>query len=115
MTQNNLELMRTLDDSWNAQDWGTFEKHRGLQLRLHVAIESTALYSVDMERLEFCRDALRLSYLDWGGNDRVLIALHAHVYGGVDLCTTRCSIGSRMASCGTRPTRSRRLGSRVEL
>ena len=26
MTQNNLELMRTLDDSWNAQDWGTFEK-----------------------------------------------------------------------------------------
>ncbi len=25
-TQNNLELMRTLDDSWNAQDWGTFEK-----------------------------------------------------------------------------------------
>jgi len=26
VTQNNLELMRTLDDSWNAQDWGTFEK-----------------------------------------------------------------------------------------
>ena len=26
MTQNNLELMRTLDDSWNAQDWHTFEK-----------------------------------------------------------------------------------------
>ena len=26
MTQNNLELMRTLDDSWNAQDWETFEK-----------------------------------------------------------------------------------------
>ena len=26
MTQNNLELMRTLDDSWNAQDWDTFEK-----------------------------------------------------------------------------------------
>ena len=22
MTPNNLELMRTLDDSWNAQDWG---------------------------------------------------------------------------------------------
>ena len=21
MAQNNLELMRTLDDSWNAQDW----------------------------------------------------------------------------------------------
>jgi len=32
-----------------------------------------------MERFEFCRDALRLSYLDWGGNGRVLIALHAHV------------------------------------
>lgn len=46
---------------------------------MHVAIESTALYSVDMERFEFCRDALRLSYLDWGGNGRVLIALHAHV------------------------------------
>ena len=44
-----------------------------------MAIESTALYSVDMERFEFCRDALRLSYLDWGGNGRVLIALHAHV------------------------------------
>jgi hypothetical protein len=30
MTQNNLELMRTLDDSWNAQDWDTFEKrHSG--------------------------------------------------------------------------------------
>jgi hypothetical protein len=26
MAQNNLELMRTLDDSWNAQDWETFEK-----------------------------------------------------------------------------------------
>ena len=26
VTQNNLELMRTLDDSWNAQDWDTFEK-----------------------------------------------------------------------------------------
>lgn len=26
MTQNNLELMRTLDESWNAQDWQTFEK-----------------------------------------------------------------------------------------
>src|SRR5215831_10018325 len=26
MTLNNLELMRTLDDSWNAQDWATFEK-----------------------------------------------------------------------------------------
>jgi len=25
VTQNNLELMRTLDDSWNAQDWDTFE------------------------------------------------------------------------------------------
>ena len=24
--QSNLELMRTLDDSWNAQDWETFEK-----------------------------------------------------------------------------------------
>jgi ketosteroid isomerase-like protein len=23
---NNLELMRTLDDSWNSQDWDTFEK-----------------------------------------------------------------------------------------
>jgi hypothetical protein len=23
---NNLELMRTLDDSWNAQDWETLEK-----------------------------------------------------------------------------------------
>ncbi|HZY72914.1 MAG TPA: ester cyclase [Edaphobacter sp.] len=23
---SNLELMRTLDDSWNAQDWDTFEK-----------------------------------------------------------------------------------------
>jgi pimeloyl-ACP methyl ester carboxylesterase len=44
-----------------------------------VAIESTALYSVDMERFEFCRGALRLSYLDWGWNGRVLIALHAHV------------------------------------
>jgi len=26
MAQNNLELMRTLDDSWNAQDWDTFEE-----------------------------------------------------------------------------------------
>ena len=26
MAQNNLELMRTLDDAWNAQDWETFEK-----------------------------------------------------------------------------------------
>jgi hypothetical protein len=26
VTLNNLELMRTLDDSWNAQDWATFEK-----------------------------------------------------------------------------------------
>jgi len=26
MAQNNLELTRTLDDSWNAQDWETFEK-----------------------------------------------------------------------------------------
>ena len=26
MTLNNLELMRTLDDAWNAQDWATFEK-----------------------------------------------------------------------------------------
>jgi len=26
MTQPNLELIRTLDDSWNAQDWETFEK-----------------------------------------------------------------------------------------
>src|SRR5438034_2639693 len=26
MAQNNLELMRTLDDSWNTQDWETFEK-----------------------------------------------------------------------------------------
>jgi hypothetical protein len=26
MAQNSLELMRTLDDSWNAQDWETFEK-----------------------------------------------------------------------------------------
>jgi SnoaL-like polyketide cyclase len=26
MTQNNLELVRTLNDSWNAQDWDTFEK-----------------------------------------------------------------------------------------
>jgi len=24
MAQNNLALMRTLDDSWNAQDRGTF-------------------------------------------------------------------------------------------
>jgi hypothetical protein len=24
--QDNVELMRTVDDSWNAQDWGTFEK-----------------------------------------------------------------------------------------
>jgi ketosteroid isomerase-like protein len=23
---SNIELMRTLDDSWNAQDWATFEK-----------------------------------------------------------------------------------------
>ena len=23
---DNLELMRTLDDSWNTQDWATFEK-----------------------------------------------------------------------------------------
>jgi hypothetical protein len=26
MAQNSLELMRTLGDSWNAQDWETFEK-----------------------------------------------------------------------------------------
>ena len=27
--QRNLELMQTLDDSWNAQDWDTFDKrHR---------------------------------------------------------------------------------------
>jgi len=26
MTQSNIELMRTLNDSWNAQDWETFEK-----------------------------------------------------------------------------------------
>ena len=26
MAQNNLERMRTLDDSWNAQDRETFEK-----------------------------------------------------------------------------------------
>ncbi len=24
--RSNLELMRTLDDAWNAQDWATFEK-----------------------------------------------------------------------------------------
>jgi predicted ester cyclase len=24
--EDNLKLMKTLDDSWNAQDWGTFEK-----------------------------------------------------------------------------------------
>ena len=23
---SNIELMRTLDDAWNAQDWDTFEK-----------------------------------------------------------------------------------------
>jgi hypothetical protein len=27
--QRNLELMQTLDDAWNAQDWHTFDKrHR---------------------------------------------------------------------------------------
>ena len=25
---SNMELMRTLDDSWNAQDWETFEKRQ---------------------------------------------------------------------------------------
>jgi len=30
VTQNNLELMRTLDDSWNAQDWDTFEKRHSM-------------------------------------------------------------------------------------
>ena len=29
MTQNNLELMRTLDDSWNAQDWDTLAAFQG--------------------------------------------------------------------------------------
>jgi hypothetical protein len=26
MAQGNLELMRSLDDAWNGQDWETFEK-----------------------------------------------------------------------------------------
>lgn len=30
MTQNNLELMRTLDDSWNAQNWETFKKRHSV-------------------------------------------------------------------------------------
>lgn len=30
MAQSNLELMRTLDDAWNGQDWDTFEKRIGV-------------------------------------------------------------------------------------
>jgi hypothetical protein len=32
-----------------------------------------------MDRHEFRHEGLRLSYLDGGGGDRVLIALHAHI------------------------------------
>ena len=36
-------------------------------------------YPLDMDRHEFRHEGLRLSYLDGGGGDRVLIALHAHI------------------------------------
>jgi hypothetical protein len=25
--EKNMELMKTLDDAWNSQDWNTFEEH----------------------------------------------------------------------------------------
>ena len=28
--QKNMELMQTLDDAWNAQDWDTFDKRHKL-------------------------------------------------------------------------------------
>ena len=32
---DNLQLMKTLDDSWNAQDWGTFRKRHSKDTRVH--------------------------------------------------------------------------------
>ena len=26
MSEENMQLMKTLDDAWNNQDWGTFRK-----------------------------------------------------------------------------------------
>ena len=37
MAHSNLELMRTLDDAWNAQDWETFEKRHSKDTTVSVS------------------------------------------------------------------------------
>lgn len=41
-------------------------------------LEYAKRYAAEMKRYDFHHDGLRLSYLDGGGDGRVLIALHAH-------------------------------------
>jgi len=35
--QKNMELMQTLDDAWNAQDWDTFDKRHKPRRRCALA------------------------------------------------------------------------------
>jgi len=32
--EENLKLMKTLDDAWNSQDWETFEKRHAPQVKV---------------------------------------------------------------------------------
>jgi hypothetical protein len=32
--EENLNLMKTLDDAWNSQDWETFEKRHASQVKV---------------------------------------------------------------------------------
>jgi len=50
-------------------------------------------YPLDMDRREFRHEGLRLSYLDGGGGDRVLIALHALIMEAATCAPTQFARG----------------------
>src|SRR4051794_10163775 len=52
MSEDNRELMQTLDDAWNAQDWDTFEKRHAADTAVYWPGQATPTRGVHNHRTE---------------------------------------------------------------
>lgn len=50
--ERHMELMRTLDDAWNSQDWETFDKRHAADVAVHWPGQAEATRGRDAHRAE---------------------------------------------------------------
>lgn len=58
-TNKNLELMKTLDDAWNSQDWETFKKRHAVDTMVFWPGQADPTKGIDAHEAE-CREFFRV-------------------------------------------------------